>query len=301
MNIYISQFLKNIGCKVYTDEYMRFHTSYKTGGTADILCQCDSRETAEKAYRFLYENNIKFIVLGRCSNVLVSDKGYRGVILQFYNDSYIEQKDDIIICSGGTNAKAVSLFAADKGFTGAEFMGTIPGSTGGLISMNAGCYGCEMNDIVLKVKGILEDKIFEFNNNNCNFSYRNSLFNGKKCIILEAGLKLHRGTVKDIKEQMHKLIITRRNSQPLEFPSAGSVFKRQKNIMPAKLIEEAGLKGYKSGGAMVSLKHSGFIINNKDATSEDIYRLIQYIKETIFRQFSISLQEEILYIGEFTG
>lgn len=301
MNIYITQYLKNCGCKVLTDEYMRFHTTFKTGGAAEVLCECTSRETAEKAYRFLYENNIPFLVLGRCSNVLVSDKGYRGVILKFYGDYFIEENNDRIICSGGVNAKKAAEFAGSAGFTGAEFMGTIPGSIGGLVCMNAGCYGCEMKDIVLSVRGIIEDKTFHYNNDNCNFSYRNSLFSGKKCIILEVELKLNHGLVKDIKDEMHKLIVTRRNSQPVEFPSAGSVFKRQGNIMPAKLIEQAGLKGFKFGGAMVSLKHSGFIINNKDATSEDIYKLIQYVKEIIYNRFAVTLHEEILYIGEFNN
>lgn len=302
MHIYVGDALKKFGCNVKFNENMAEHTTFKTGGTADIFCGCNTQSNAENAYFFLYTNNIPFTVIGRGSNILVSDKGYRGVILKFYGDNNIEDlQNDKLKVSAGINAKTVILYAVNKGLAGGEFAATIPGSIGGLIYMNAGCFGKEMKDIIESVEGVIEGEKFIYNNSQCKFSYRESIFTKKRCIIISATLKFAKGCTKTSLNNIKMFYEKRKQTQPYE-PSAGSTFKRQGkdgDIIPAKLIEEAGLKGFNIGDAEISLKHSGFIVNKGKATSKDIYKLIQATKDTIYKKFAVNLTEEIIYIGEF--
>lgn len=287
------------GCIVESNAPMHPYTTIGTGGKAMILCTANSIKSAEYAYNFLYNNALPFTVMGKGSNILVSDKGYKGVILRFCGDNYItDNGGGLFTASAGMTAAKVISFATASGFTGGEFAATIPGTLGGLIAMNAGCFGGEMKDITTFCECIIEGKKLYLNNSGCEFDYRKSIFTRKNAIILRASVKLKKGDAKQSAEEIKKLILQRKKTQP-DRPSAGSVFKRKEGILPAKLIDEAGLKGLKIGGAEVSKVHSGFIINNKNATSDDVYRLINKVKQIIYTKYAVMLEEEILFIGEF--
>jgi UDP-N-acetylmuramate dehydrogenase len=294
--------LESFGCKVLINESMALHSTFKTGGKADILCSCDNAEAALAAYFYLLSGGIPFTVIGGGSNILVSDKGYKGVILKFFNDKFIKDCGGgyFLVSGGASSAWAVCKIIA-AGYGGCEFAGAVPGSIGGHIAMNCGCYGSEMKDIITYVKAATEGGLQVYDNKQCRFGYRNSVFLKKQCIILSAMLKLKKEDVARARQNLKDLFILRKNNLPQK-PSAGSVFKRQGenlDIMPAKLIDEAGLKGLKEGGAQVSAKHSGFIINNGNATSSDIYRLINKVKNLIYQKYALTLSEEIIYIGDF--
>ena len=292
--------LESFGCLVFENEPMRLHTSMRTGGLCDILCHCRDAESARKAYLFLYNNGIPFEVVGRGCNILVSDRGFKGVILKFYGDGYIKAvKEDIIYSSGGAPAKRAALFAMERGLSGLEFAAAIPGSVGGQVRMNAGCYGCEMKDVVLRAGGFIEGKEVELSNRQCLFAHRESVFSNKKSIILRAEFKLNVSDRESCLNRYKEIVKRKRDAQPLQYPSCGSVFKRMGDVIPSKLIDEAGLKGLRIGGAEVSLKHGGFIINRGGATSSDVYALIGAIKREIFSRYAVMLEEEISYIGEF--
>ena len=292
--------LEALGCRVYLSEPLSRHTTFGTGGPCDILCECADMESARGAYLYLYRSGIPFEVVGRGSNVLVSDSGFRGVILKFYGDSHIKTfGEDIIYCSGGISAKKAAAFAMEKGLSGFEFAGSIPGSVGGHVAMNAGCFGSEMKDIVEAVGGFIEGEEGELSPGQCGFSHRESVFLKKKGIILWAKFKLEHSDRESCLKKFKEITAKKRHAQPLEFPSCGSVFKRKEGVIPAKLIEEAGLKGLKVGGAEVSTKHSGFIVNRGGATSRDVRELIGRIKREIYDRYAVWLEEEIRYIGQF--
>jgi UDP-N-acetylmuramate dehydrogenase len=293
--------LEKTGCTVTPNALMSAHTTFRTGGPAEILAWASSIKSAENAYNFLYVNDIPFTVIGKGSNILVSDKGYKGVILKFCGDNYIaDSGGGVFTASGGTAAATAISFAISKGYSGGEFAAAIPGTIGGHIAMNAGCYGREMKDIVIFCECITEGEKQYLNRAGCGFTYRGSVFSGKKSIILRASFKLSLKSPKEAENELKRIMDLKRKSQP-DKPSAGSIFKRQLNpeILPARLIDEAGLKGLKIGGAEVSRLHSGFIINRGGATSQDIYRLINKIKEKIYAKYAVELKEEISFIGEF--
>lgn len=292
--------LEELGCRVLLSEPMSRHTTFRTGGPCAILCECAAMESAGAAYRFLYQSGIPFEVVGRGSNILVSDAGFEGVILKFYGDSYIKPLGEgIIYCSGGVNAKKAAAFAMENGLSGFEFAGAIPGSVGGHVAMNAGCFGSEMKDVTVAAGGFIEGQEVEFSNKECGFSYRESVFLKKKGIILWAKFRLRPSDRESCLKRFKEINALKRTSQPLEYPSCGSVFKRKEGVIPAKLIDEAGLKGLKAGGAEVSTKHAGFIINKGYATSKDAFELIGRIKREIHDRYGILLEEEIRYIGQF--
>lgn len=298
MNLIINN-LKQNGCKVKLNENMALHTTFKTGGIAQILCECNNIKSAEFAYRYLYKCNVPFIVLGRCSNVLISDKGFKGVILKFFGDNNISYNgNSIFSVSGGMKCSSAIEFANNCGYSGGEISATIPGSVGGQIVMNAGCFNGQMQDIFYSCDCIIENKKYTLNKNECKFGYRKSIFSEKKCIILNAKLKFYKGDKNKSIEKIKNLKLLRKQSQPM-LPSAGSVFKRSNDIIPAKLIDLAGLKGLKCGNAQISNKHSGFIVNTGKATSQDIYNLINKVKNIIYNKYNVNLKEEILYIGNF--
>ena len=279
------------------NEPMSKHTTFKVGGIADIFITVDSKEKLLKTLEML--KNEKITIVGNGSNLLVTDEGIRGIVLK-YTANTCEINDTIVkVDSGMTNARFANALL-NKELTGYEFAAGIPGTIGGAIVMNAGAYGREMKDVVLETEFLdfETNEIRIFKNEELNFEYRKSIFENKKGIILSATFKFEHGNKNEIDEKMKEYAQKRRDTQPLDMPSAGSTFKRGNGFITAKLIDEAGLKGYSIGGAEVSTKHAGFIVNKGNATEKDIIDLIKYVQKEIYQKFGERIEPEIKIIGE---
>lgn len=279
------------------NEPMSKHTTFKVGGIADIFITVDSKEKLLKTLEML--KNEKITIVGNGSNLLVTDEGIRGIVLK-YTANTCEINDTIVkVDSGMTNARFANALL-NKELTGYEFAAGIPGTIGGAIVMNAGAYGREMKDVVLETEFLdfETNEIRIFKNEELNFEYRKSIFENKKGIILSATFKFEHGNKNEIDEKMKEYAQKRRDTQPLDMPSAGSTFKRGNGFITAKLIDEAGLKGYSIGGAEVSTKHAGFIVNKGKATAKDIIDLIKYVQKEIYQKFGEKIEPEIKIIGE---
>ena len=279
------------------NEPMSKHTTFKVGGIADIFITVDSKEKLLKTLEIL--KNEKITIIGNGSNLLVTDEGIRGIVLK-YTANTCEINDTIVkVDSGMTNAR-LSNTLLNKELTGYEFAAGIPGTIGGAIVMNAGAYGREMKDVVLETEFLdfETNEIRIFKNEELNFEYRKSIFENKKGIILSATFKFEHGNKNEIDEKMKEYAQKRRDTQPLDMPSAGSTFKRGNGFITAKLIDEAGLKGYSIGGAEISTKHAGFIVNKGKATAKDIIDLIKYVQKEIYQKFGEKIELEIKIIGE---
>lgn len=279
------------------NEPMSKHTTFKVGGIADIFITVDSKEKLLKTLEML--KNEKITIIGNGSNLLVTDEGIRGIVLK-YTANTCEINDTIVkVDSGMTNARLANALL-NKELTGYEFAAGIPGTIGGAIVMNAGAYGREMKDVVLETEFLdfETNEIRIFKNEELNFEYRKSIFENKKGIILSATFKFEHGNKNEIDEKMKEYAQKRRDTQPLDMPSAGSTFKRGNGFITAKLIDEAGLKGYSIGGAEVSTKHAGFIVNKGKATAKDIIDLIKYVQKEIYQKFGEKIEPEIKIIGE---
>lgn len=279
------------------NEPMSKHTTFKVGGIADIFITVNSKEKLLKTLEML--KNEKITIVGNGSNLLVTDKGIRGIVLK-YTANTCEINDTIVkVDSGMTNARLANALL-NKELTGYEFAAGIPGTIGGAIVMNAGAYGREMKDVVLETEFLdfETNEIRIFKNEELNFEYRKSIFENKKGIILSATFKFEHGNKNEIDEKMKEYAQKRRDTQPLDMPSAGSTFKRGNGFITAKLIDEAGLKGYSIGGAEVSTKHAGFIVNKGKATAKDIIDLIKYVQKEIYQKFGEKIEPEIKIIGE---
>ena len=282
---------------ILLNEPMNKHTSFKTGGNADMFIKAYSVEETKSVLKISKENNIPLFVLGNGTNLLVKDEGYRGIILQIKLDD-IKIQDTLIFVESGTKNAILAKKLLDNSLTGFEFASGIPGTIGGAIKMNAGAYGSEIKDIVEEVTYLDYDgNIHTISNSECQFVYRNSKFFNEKAIILSAKLKLEKGNSKEIAEKMAELAVQRKEKQPLEYPNAGSTFKRGDGFITAKLIDECGLKGYSIGGAEVSEKHAGFIINKNNATAKDILDLIQYVRTKVKEKTGEDIKLEIEVIG----
>ncbi|HHY77788.1 MAG TPA: UDP-N-acetylmuramate dehydrogenase [Clostridiales bacterium] len=283
------------------DEPMKNHISFKVGGKADIFFEPDNVRDFIEFIRYVKENNIPYIIMGNGTNMLVSDDGIRGAVIKLGDKiSSIEVIDDFIIAQCGAKLSEVAKIAAENSLTGFEFASGIPGSVGGAIAMNAGAYGKEMKDVVEEVEVLdsnLEYKVLK--NKEMEFGYRKSAVEKHNYIILSAKIKLMKGNKSDIKALMQEYDERRRSKQPLDLPSAGSVFKRPEGYYAGKLIEEAGLRGKTIGGAQVSEKHCGFIVNKGNATAADVYDLIKYIQKTVYERFGVELETEVKLIGKF--
>ena len=282
------------------NEPMSKHTSFKVGGNADYFIEINSdKNVINKISKFANENHIKLTIIGNGTNILVSDNGIRGIVLKLKVDTSYNICDDYIEVSAGVQNAYVANIMLNNEMTGFEFASGIPGTIGGAIVMNAGAFGSEMKDILHEVSGIdlNTHKIFNFNNNDCQFSYRKSIFqNNPNLFILSAKIKYSQGNREDIKNLMNEYKEKRLSTQPLDKPSAGSTFKRGDGFITAKLIDEAGLKGYSIGGAMVSTKHAGFIVNTGSATAKDIEELIKYVKDEVYKKFNKKIEEEVRII-----
>ena len=278
---------------VFLDEPMNLHTSFKVGGKADIFIRAYSVEEIKSILKISKENNIPLFILGNGTNLLVKDDGCRGIVLQIKLDDIQINGTEVSVQSGVKNA-ILSKKLIDNSLTGFEFASGIPGTIGGAIKMNAGAYGSEMKDIVQEVTYLDYDgNIHQISNLECEFSYRHSRFFYEKAVILETKLNLEKGNKEEIQEKVTELTKQRKEKQPLEYPNAGSTFKRGENFITAKLIDECGLKGYTIGGAQVSEKHAGFIINKGNATSKDILDLIGYVQKVVKEKTGENIKLEI--------
>ena len=286
---------------ILTDEPMKAHTTFKIGGNADFLVSPESIEEIYNIISFLKENSINFAVIGNGSNLLVSDKGFRGVIIRLHkNFADFTVAGEYITAQGGILLSRLANVALEHSLTGLEFASGIPGSLAGATYMNAGAYGPEMKDIILEVTFLDENcEVKTIGVDECDFGYRTSYFSKNGAIVLSVKLKLSLGDKDEIKKTMEELSNRRLDKQPLTFPSAGSVFKRPEGHFAGALVEQAGLKNYSIGGAMVSEKHAGFIINTGEATCEDVLNLIEYIKKTVYEKFGVILEPEVRTLGEF--
>ena len=284
------------------NEPMSKHTSFKTGGCADYYIEGKSIEEIKKVMQYANKNKIPLYVIGNGSNILVTDKGIRGIVLKIDLEQIeVEEKENNIILTLGSGVKLMALgqILKNKSITGFEELSGIPGTIGGAIKMNAGAYGKEMKDLVITTTCLTENgEIVEYSNKEQEFTYRHSIFFDRNDIILSTKILLQKGNQDEISKKMQEYINTRKEKQPLEYPSAGSTFKRGENYITSKLIDESGLKGYTIGGAQISEKHAGFIINKGDATSKDIIELIKYTKQKVFEKFGVHIEEEIEIIGE---
>lgn len=292
----------NIEEKIMFDVPMKNYTSFKIGGKAEKFLKIKNEEELKNAIKYARENNLKITIIGNGSNLLVLDSGIKGLVLKIeIDDLKIEKKENYVEVTVGSGYKTMALGAKlmNEGITGFEELSGIPGTIGGAIFMNAGAYGKEIKDINISTKCMDYDgNIFILQNKEQEFEYRSSIFKNEKYIILETKLKLEDGKKEKIKNKINEFLSSRKEKQPLEYPSAGSTFKRQEGVITAKLIDECGLKGVKIGGAMVSAKHAGFIVNYSNATAKDVLNLIKYVKEKIYEKYGIKIEEEIRIVGE---
>lgn len=281
------------------DEPMKNHTSFKVGGPADILVTPKNYEEVVKIIKFCNQKNLPYYIIGRGSNLLVKDGGFRGVIIKLTSLNKIQVLDEKIIAQGGADLSAVSDEALKHSLTGFEFACGIPGTVGGAVTMNAGAYNGEISQVI--ESALVVDKkgnLITLNKDELELGYRISAIQKYEYTVLEATFKLTKGEYNKIKERIDDLTRKRQEKQPLEYPSAGSTFKRPEGYFTGKLIEESNLKGYTIGGAQVSEKHAGFVINKNNATAEDIINLIKHIQNTIKTKYNVELQPEVRIIGE---
>ncbi len=292
-------FCEKIGCEYSIDALLKDYTSFKIGGKADVMVFPDSVDKISSIISYLSNNNTAYLVIGKGSNLLVSDNGFNGVVINTCRFDSIELADETtIVCSAGVSLSRLCRFALEHSLTGLEFAFGIPGTAGGAAYMNAGAYGGEMKDVLVSCKHITKDgEIKEFAGDELDLSYRHSAYSDTDNLIVSLTLKLLKGDKAEIKAKMDDLMGRRRDKQPLEFPSAGSTFKRPEGYFAGALIEECGLKGFTVGGAQVSEKHAGFVVNIGNATAKDVIGVIEHCKETVYSQKGVILEPEVKIIG----
>lgn len=288
--------------KILYNEPMKKYTTFKVGGPAECLIKIDNEADLKEILEFSKINNIPLTILGNGSNVIILDSGIKGItlIIKIEKLEIENSTSDVIKIKLGAGEKIAKIgrIFLKKGLAGFEEISGIPGTVGGATRMNAGAHGKEMKDIITKVKCLDMDgneKIFT--NAEMNFGYRTSKIKNEKYIITEIEIELTKGNTKEIKEKMDEYLNYRKEKQPIEYPSAGSTFKRGEDFITAKLIDEAGLKGLSVGGAEVSNKHAGFIINKGNATAKDILDLIEIVKEKIYEKYQKKIELEVEIIG----
>lgn len=298
MNEIIS-LIEKIGCEFRENELMKNHTSLKIGGNADFIVFPKSNDQVAEIVKLSKRSNAELIVIGKGSNVLVSDSGIKGVVLSLENMDGIEYLGEndgkhIIFAQAGASLTRLCRTALEYSLTGMEFAYGIPGSCGGAAFMNAGAYGGEMKDVLMKCSHVDNDGSFgQISEEQLDLSYRHSAYSDNNYVITGIFVQLIKGNKDDIQSKMEDLMSRRKNKQPLEFPSAGSTFKRPEGYFAGQLIEECGLKGTFVGGAQVSEKHSGFLINANSATCNDFLELVELVKKTVKEKKNIDLEMEI--------
>lgn len=286
---------------IFENEPMERHTSFRIGGPADYFVAPASPEALRNVLLAAREREVPVFIMGNGSNLLVSDSGYRGMVVQIGKEmNRIDTAGDAIEAQAGALLSVISRAALSEGLTGLEFAGGIPGSLGGACVMNAGAYDGEMRMTIRSARILDEDlNIRELSAEEMELGYRSSIFQRKKWIVLSARMELRRGDPEKIRERMEELRARRTSKQPLDLPSAGSTFKRPEGHFAGKLIMEAGLRGYRVGGASVSEKHCGFVVNDRHASASDVYRLIGDVRRIVADYSGITLEPEVRFLGEF--
>ena len=285
---------------ILQNEMMSAHTTFKVGGPADIYIIPESVEQLKKALMDYTKDGVRPMVIGNGSNLLVSDLGIRGTVIEIGDGlSSIEFDGENVYAEAGVKLSRLAKQAYEHNLSGVEFASGIPGTLGGAVFMNAGAYGGEMKDVVSYVDVIKDGEIVRIEGDDMDFSYRHSRAMEDDMVIFGVGLKLHEGNGDEIIAAMNDFNQRRRDKQPLEYPSAGSTFKRPEGYFAGKLIMDSGLAGESVGGAMVSPKHCGFIINSDSATADDIYRLIRHVQDVVNEKYGVNLEPEVRLVGEF--
>lgn len=291
---------------VCENELMKNHTTFRIGGPADLFASPQTEEGLIRGLRWCQDNQIPFYIIGNGSNLLVGDKGFRGVIFQIcrnldFSEIQEEETKEIRICSGaGIMLAKLAKDISARGYTGFEFATGIPGTLGGAVTMNAGAYGGEMKQVIESVRAVdAGGEIRELSMEELELGYRTSRIQKESLIVLSVLMKFKRGDRAAISARVDELSRQRREKQPLEYPSAGSTFKRPEGYFAGKLIQDAGLKGYRVGDAMVSEKHSGFVINAGEATAAQVRQLMADVDREVYQKFQVHLEPEVRMIGEF--
>ena len=287
--------------QVLVNEPMSSHTTFRIGGPADYFVMPTKTEEVAAIIKICKEENVPYFILGNGSNLLIGDKGFRGVIIQLYKMfDGIQVEGTVVTARAGAMLIRVAKEAGKAGLTGLEFASGIPGTIGGAMVMNAGAYGGEMKDVVTSVTVLTRDgEVKVLNGPEMKFRYRGSVVEEEGYIVLEATMELKEGNIEEIQARMDELSVQRKTKQPIEYPSAGSTFKRPEGYFAGKLIQDAGLRGYQVGGAQVSEKHCGFVINAGGATAADVMQLMQDVSDKVYAQFGVTLEPEVKRIGEF--
>ena len=303
MNEEIKQkFCREFGSdRVLLEEPMKRHTTFRIGGPAEVFVMPGNLEEMQRILEICRTEDLPYFILGNGSNLLVSDRGYRGVVIQLdRNFGEVKVEGTEIHASAGALLSTIAVAARRASLTGFEFAGGIPGTLGGAVVMNAGAYGGEMKDVLRKVMVMDQSgKVFEIPAEEHQMVYRTSIIKTAGYIVLGAVLSLKEGNLEEIKMLTRKLSEQRTSKQPLEYPSAGSTFKRPEGYFAGKLIMDSGLRGYRVGGAQVSEKHCGFVINTEDATAEYVRSLIKHVTEIVYAKFGVTLEPEVKFLGEF--
>ena len=288
------------GIKYLEHEELSKHTSFKIGGPAEIFAKPESTEQVSAIIEFCNKNEIPILPLGKGSNILISDNGIPGVVMYFGSGfgKTILLDEETIYCEAGTSLGALCNFALENGLTGLEFAYGIPGSVGGAVFMNAGAYGGEIKDVIVYADHVdKEGKTGRFTGEELQMSYRHSAYSDKQYFITGAAFKLQKGDKTEIKAKMDDLLRRRFDKQPMDKPSAGSTFKRPEGAFASALIDQCGLKGYRVGGAEVSTKHAGFVVNIGGATCADVLQLIKDIQEKVKNETGFFIEPEVEILG----
>lgn len=293
-------FCKEIECEYSTDTLLKDYTSFKIGGKADVMLFPDTVEKTSAVVKMINSENITALVIGKGSNMLVDDNGFRGVVINTCKLEKLTLVDETtVICQSGVSLSKLCRFALENSLTGLEFAFGIPGTAGGAAYMNAGAYGGEMKDVLVSCEHISPDGLIGmFNTDELKLGYRHSVYSDSDMLITSLTLKLSKGNPDEIKAKMDELMSKRRDKQPLEYPSAGSTFKRPEGYFAGALIEQCGLKGYTVGGAQVSEKHAGFVVNKGGATASDVISVIEHCKKTVAENTGVTLEPEVKIIKQ---
>lgn len=287
-----------VGCDYLLNEPLHKHTTFKIGGDCLVMLLPQHKEQFIQMIKVCQTNSVSFMILGNGSDMVFGSGGYNGVIISTAKFCGISVDDNVIKCDAGVNLVALCNAAYESSLTGAERLFGIPGSVGGAVCMNAGAYGGQINDILIECEYFDGQQIITADVSDVDLSYRHSIFSAGDKYVVSATFRFEKGDKAQIKADMNEYMSRRKDKQPLEYPSAGSTFLRPEGHFAGALIEQCGLKGYTVGGAQVSQKHAGFVINIGGATSNDIKQLVQHIKDTVFKNTGVELQCEIKFAGD---
>lgn len=302
MNEFLKQLTALVGAeRVKTNELMSSHTTFRIGGPADYFAEPETEQALAGVIRLCKKEQVPYMIVGNGSNLLVGDQGYRGVVISLGKSwSEIRTEGTRLYAGAGAMLSAAARRALGESLTGLEFAAGIPGTVGGAVFMNAGAYGSDMSEVLTAVKVLAADgTVKTIPAGELELGYRTSCVEKRGYIVLQAEMQLKAGEYDAIRLRMEELAQQRRSKQPLEFPSAGSTFKRPEGYFAGKLIQDAGLRGYQVGGAQISEKHCGFVINRGQATADDVMQLCRDVQEKVKEEFGVTLEMEVRMIGEF--